>query len=177
MAAGLLTARLGPSAGVDIEVASAGFHPPDEPVVPEAARVMSEIGIDIAGHRSRAVTPQLLAASELVVTMTAAQAVEALAAVSEGWPRVYPVAELVRRGSRYGGPAPGEDLRTWLSRLAVDRGPAQLLAGRSGDIRDPTGGPLRNYRRTRDVLSAAVDPLAGWLSAAAANRVGGGLNE
>ncbi len=165
MAAGLLITRLGPSAGV--EVTSAGFGPAGEPVLPEAARVMSELGIDIGDHRSRTVTPEMIVASGLAVTMTATQAVEALAMAPEAWTRVYPIAELVRRGRLQSAPAPGQDLQDWLRTVAAERTPAELLgAERRYDIRDPTGGPLRGFRHTRDLLAAALDPLADWLSAA-----------
>ena len=68
MAEGLLRARLGRRPR--FEVSSAGVsalvgHPAD----PAALELMRERGIDFSGHRARQVTPDLVAACDLVLVM------------------------------------------------------------------------------------------------------------
>ena len=59
--------------GLDMQVSSAGLgalvnHPAD----PFSVELMDEIGIDITQHRARQITPQIVAESELIITMESA---------------------------------------------------------------------------------------------------------
>jgi len=69
MAEGLLKALLGPDCGWEISSAGVcagnGF-----PASPNAAEAMREKGIDIASHRSTHLSPELIEAADLLVTMT-----------------------------------------------------------------------------------------------------------
>lgn len=65
MAEGLARRQLGP----DVEVASAGSRP--SKVNPYAIEAMSEVGIDIRGHRSKSVDEVDTASMDLVVTLCA----------------------------------------------------------------------------------------------------------
>jgi protein-tyrosine phosphatase len=85
MGAALLAERLRgrPSA----RVASAGLAAlVGRPAEPEAVALMAERGLDLSGHRATQVTPELLAAHDLVLVMEAGQvrAVEALAPAMRG---------------------------------------------------------------------------------------------
>lgn len=56
--------------GLDMRVASAGLgalvnHPADA----FSVELMNEIGIDISAHRARQITPEIVAESELIITM------------------------------------------------------------------------------------------------------------
>src|SRR5579859_100445 len=65
LAAGLAQQRL---SGVDIE--SAGFHQQEGRSCPEKIqRIGNSFSVDLSGHRSRRVTPQLLANADLVIAM------------------------------------------------------------------------------------------------------------
>ena len=65
LAAGLAAQRL---SGVDIE--SAGFHQQEGRSCPEKIqRIGNSFGVDLSGHRSRRVTPELLANADLVIAM------------------------------------------------------------------------------------------------------------
>lgn len=73
MAEGLLASLLAPHPG--FEVRSAGTAAPEGmPASPEAVAAARELGVDLARHRSRRVTAELLAEAALVVTMTQEQA-------------------------------------------------------------------------------------------------------
>jgi arsenate reductase len=54
-------------AGARLEVASAGLEP--SAVHPLAIAVMREAGVDISGHRSKAIDPALLARAAIIVTL------------------------------------------------------------------------------------------------------------
>jgi protein-tyrosine phosphatase len=68
MAEALLKNRLGARAGVSI--GSAGIAALEgRPAHPLAAQLMREHGLDIAGHRARRLTPEMVLASDLVLVM------------------------------------------------------------------------------------------------------------
>jgi protein-tyrosine-phosphatase len=57
--------------GPEVEVSSAGLWATDgQPAAPHAQSIVHEMGGDLGGHRSRPVTPELMASSALVLTMT-----------------------------------------------------------------------------------------------------------
>jgi len=65
LAAGVARLRL---SGVDVE--SAGFHQQEGRSCPEKIqRISNSFGVDLSGHRSRRVTPELLANADLVIAM------------------------------------------------------------------------------------------------------------
>lgn len=79
MAAALMRRRLDAAKAGDIRVDSAGLAAGGEPVTPEAAAVLKEIGIDIAGQRSKLLTRTLCQQADIIAVMTPAHA-RALAA-------------------------------------------------------------------------------------------------
>lgn len=70
MAAALMRRRLDRAGAGDIIVDSAGLAAGGEPVTSEAAAVMKEIGIDIAGRRSRPLTEALCREADIIAVMT-----------------------------------------------------------------------------------------------------------
>ena len=62
------------------ESASAGTEPGDAPH-PEVVAAMSEVGIDVAGHRGRMVTDEMVANADRVITMGCAVDQEACPAI------------------------------------------------------------------------------------------------
>lgn len=91
MAEGLLRARMGTRGLVE----SAGLAAlAGRPADPTAVALLAERGIDISGHRARQLTPELLAAFDLVLVMEAGQqaAIERLSSASRG--RVHRIGRL-----------------------------------------------------------------------------------
>ena len=69
MAEGLLKKLLGPDCGW--EVSSAGVHAGNgAPASSGAVEALRMLGIDLTGHRSRRLTPEMVRTADLIVTMT-----------------------------------------------------------------------------------------------------------
>ena len=166
MAQAMLSSRLA-ARGVTIPVASAGLlvggrRPPTEVISVMAAR-----GIDLSGHRSRAVTADDLATADLILGLAREHVRHAAVLRPEAWPRAFTIRELLRRGLRAGPRAPGEPLGQWLSRAADGRGRADLLgSSQADDVTDPVGGPLAGYQATACLLDRLTRDVAdlGWPS-------------
>ena len=164
MAAAMLSARLA-ARGVTVPVASAGLLGSGRPPPPEVISVMAARGIDVAGHRSRIVTADDLAAADLTLGLAREHVRHAAVLLPEAWPRAFTIRELLRRGHRAGERGRGEPLGHWLARAADGRRRPDLL-GRSpaDDVADPAGGPLRRYQATSDLLDHLTRDLVelGW---------------
>jgi arsenate reductase len=89
MAEGFARRMLGP----EVEVASAGSHPSS--VNPYAVEAMAEVGIDLAGHRSKSIDEIDPAAVDLVVTLCAEEVCPVLPARVERqhWPIADPASD------------------------------------------------------------------------------------
>ena len=164
MAQALLTARLA-ARGVAVPVASAGLLGDGRPPPPEVVSVMAARGLDVTGHRSRAVTADDLAAADLILGLTREHVRHAAVLEPDAWPRAFTLRELLRRGRQAGPRAPGEPLGHWLTRAADGRRRADLLGSHpADDVADPAGGPLREYRATADTLERLARDLVelGW---------------
>ena len=164
MAQALLSARLA-ARGVAVPVASAGLLGDGRPPPPEVVSVMAARGLDVTGHRSRAVTADDLAAADLILGLTREHVRHAAVLRPEAWPRAFTIRELLRRGRQAGPRAPGEPLGHWLTRAADGRRRADLLGSHpADDVADPAGGPLREYRATADTLERLARDLVelGW---------------
>jgi len=125
-------------AGAAYAVESAGTAAtPGLPASPEAVEVARERGLDLTAHRSRPVTPDLLARARLILTMTREH--------KETLVRLHPgVADRTFTFKGYAGVAG-----------AADRDPSG--GGDAEDIRDPIGCGLEAYRRTADDIESVVD--------------------
>jgi protein-tyrosine-phosphatase len=164
MAQAMLSARLA-ARGVAVSVASAGLVASGWPSPPEVVSVMAARGIDVAGHSSRIVTADDLAAAGLILGLTREHVRHAAVLRPEAWPRAFTLRELRRRGRQAGPRAPGEPLDHWLTRAADGRRRADLLGSHpADDVADPTGGPLREYQATADTLDRLTRDLVelGW---------------
>src|ERR1700691_6379199 len=133
--------------GVTIPVASAGLLDGGRRPPPEVISVMAARGIDVAGHRSRRVTADDLAAADLVLGLAREHVRHAAVLLPECWSRAFTLRELLRRGLQADVRARGEALSHWLARAAVNRSRRDLLGGNSDDdVPDPHGGPLAGYQ-------------------------------
>lgn len=159
MAEAMLRASLGGQAS--LAVGSAGFLADGVPCPEDVLVVMGEIGLDLSGHRSRRVSPGIVSGSALIVTMARQHAIDLVVEFPTAWERTFTVTDLLERSSVAGGRVGGETLQTWVARINGGRQRSDLLrlpAG--GDIPDPIGRPLREFRQTRDRLSGFTRALA-----------------
>lgn len=124
--------RLGQEAA-NLQVVSAGTGAfAGEPPSLEAQRVMEEQGFSLIDHRSKALTPQLIATADLILTMTQRQKSQVLALHPAAERKVYLLRE-------YG--------RDPLSKPDNE--------GSNQDIIDPFGQPLEYYR----ICAAQLGPF------------------
>jgi len=154
----------GPDAPEPVSVASAGLLPGGYASPPEVVTVMAELGIDLSGHCSTQIAPELVGASDLIVCMGRRHAREVVILDPGAWGRTFTLKELVRRGDHRGGRGPDESLEAWLSRLHLGRERSDLV-GRSteDDVADPIGRPLDAFRSTARQLGALVEFVAALL--------------
>lgn len=112
-----------------VEVASAGLLPGGRTPPEEAVAVAAERSLDLSGHRSRAVTPAMLEAADLVVVMEPGQ-----------------VAKLPRGGTGEGPP----------TLVLGDLDPRPV---RRRGIRDPWGRDPTTFRAVFDRIDRCSDVL------------------
>ena len=154
-----------------VGIGSAGLLPGGESPPREVVAVMAERGIDLSPHRSRQVTPQLLAVADMVVCMARRHAREVVLMDPAAWPHTFTLKELVRRSGAVEGRRPGETGEAWLARVHGGRQRADLV-GQSpeDDVADPLGSPADAFRATAVELAGLVDRVAGQLWVAPAAR-------
>ena len=153
MAAALLRDRLERS-GSKIEVVSAGFLPAGVPAAPDAVASVRALGLDIDDHLSSGLTADVVADSDLVVTMTKQHVVELVSLFPEAWPRTMTANELTRRGDAAGPRRGDQPLRKWAEHLTFGRTRTDLLSASSGeDVFDPMGLGRREFDKVRDQLA------------------------
>jgi protein-tyrosine phosphatase len=165
MAAALLRARVD-QADRPITVGSAGFVAEGLPVPAEVRDCMRALGFDLSDHRTRLVTPALVAGAELVIGMTRQHLLDLALLFPAGWDRCFTFAEVLRRGEATSPRLPSESVRRWAQRISADRTRASLVSlPISEDVPDPMGGHPRDYERTRDDLVAMTTHLGALISA------------
>ena len=91
MAAALFRRAL---AGTGIEIGSAGFIGPGRGSPPEAVAVAAGAGVDLSGHRSRLLTPDLVRWADLIVVMDAAQQRRVVERFGRSWRDVIVLGDL-----------------------------------------------------------------------------------
>jgi len=177
MAEGLLRHTLA-ERGLDVGVSSAGLLTEGQPATDTAVDTLAERGIDLDGHRSRRISPEVLGRADLIVGMTREHVREAAVMRPDLYERAFTLKELVRRGRRTGPRPAGEPVGAWLSRLASGRAPRDHLgASALDDVADPVGQGERVYEQTADELedltTALVDLLWPELTADVTGRATG----
>jgi protein-tyrosine-phosphatase len=160
MAAAFLSRQLDDAGGKAV-VLSAGLLFDGKPATDNGLAVMADRGIDLSGHRSRKLRPDMLASADMVIGMAREHVREAVALVPDAWGRTFTLKELVRLGEERGGREPGEPLDQWLARVHEGRRRQDLLGDSAGDdVADPIGGPRRSYQRTAEELDDLTARLA-----------------
>jgi protein-tyrosine phosphatase len=158
MAEALLRRRLvGRSVGVD----SAGLLPGGAAATDLAVATLAADGLDIAGHRSRQVSPYLLDEADLIIGMTRQHVIELTVMAPDAWPRIFQLVDLVRRAEAVGRRRPDQPLAEWLAAVGEGRTRSGLLAASlNDDIADPVGQSAAVYERTKKQLDDLVSRLA-----------------
>lgn len=171
--AAALFRRLAAERAVAVAVDSAGFGPAGLPVLDRAAVVARELGLDLAGHRSRTVDAAAVHDADLVVGMEADHLLRLVDLAPDRAGRVYRVRELARLAEQRPAPtAPtGAAVAAWPAALPHRDLAAALDPGL--DVADPVGRPLRAFRRTASELSAALTVVADAWFGPVGNREGG----
>jgi protein-tyrosine phosphatase len=167
MAAALLAGHLRDRGVRGAHVHSAGTLPWRGAATDEAVAAMHERGVDVSHHRSRELSPALVARADLVLGMTRDHVGRVVAIDERAHDRTFLLGELVRLAAHVGPWDGGGEcsLREWVASVAQHR-PHRRIPGRASDeIADPAGHPVDVYRRTADrldrVTSAVADLLAG----------------
>ena len=137
--------------------------------MPESVQASSELGIDIAGHIARRLTPGMAYEADLLLCM-ARDHRDAFAPPLEG--RAFTLKELVRLLRTLPAPATNAGPETLVERIA-----AADQARRSGavapsldeDIADPLGQPIEAYRAIAWEIETWSDQLVDALFGAVAD--------
>ncbi len=135
MAEALLRRALSADSGW--RAASAGLAAvPGLPASGDAVRVLGEAGVDLAGHRSRPLTPALVRDATLLIALARSHLAQILVSYPDTGPRLF------------------------LIRAFVAGTPAHAC-----DIDDPVGADTAAYRRCRDRIAQAIPGLVEFLTA------------
>jgi ribose 5-phosphate isomerase B len=142
MAAALLSAALAAqpaSAHAKYTVASAGIMVarPGEPASSQAVAAMAERGISLAEHQARQLDDRLIAGADLILTMTRAHT----ARLADDYP-----------GAR-------DKLFTLAAYIGLDTGGCDRASRLAGDVPDPFGGTLADYRNSAAGLAGMIQKL------------------
>jgi protein-tyrosine phosphatase len=159
MAAALLTFRLA-STDPDIRVDSVGTSDLRAPSPPEVVIVGKELGIDLADHRGRLMTPGDVNEATLILGMGRRHVREVVTVDPGAWTRTFTLREIVRRAQSMGPRGAGQSLADWLVFVHHGRRMVDLHGKSPGDdIADPLGGSLRDYRASAETISDLVTEL------------------
>ena len=124
-------------AGSGWHAASAGLAAvPGLPASDDAVCVLRETGVDLAGHRSRPLTPALVREATLLVALARGHFAQILVAYPDIGPRLFL-------------------LRAFVAGTAAH----------ACDIDDPVGADTAAYRRCRDRIAQAIPGLVEFLTA------------
>jgi protein-tyrosine phosphatase len=137
--------------GVPAVVETAGLLESGTPVTEPAVRLLKARGVDVSGHTSRRLDPDLVASSTLVIGMEPRHVQEAVLLAPDAWPRSFLLTELVRRGEAIGARTQ-EPFPDWLARIHLGRSRSDLLRGSDDGIADPHGRSDEAYRDTIEEL-------------------------
>ncbi|HHT74268.1 MAG TPA: low molecular weight protein arginine phosphatase [Firmicutes bacterium] len=143
MAAALLK-HYAQEAGIEVRTASAGLGAfTGDSASEHALKAMSELGLDLSGHRSRKFHTALAEEFDLILVMTEGHKRQLLQAAPELAEKVFLVQEY-SRAARY--------------REELQNGKEKVY-----EIADPFGQSLDVYRQVRDELAQAVQAIiAAW---------------
>lgn len=155
LAAALLR-KHGEAAGIETSVTSAGFLTEGQEAHPDTMRAGREVGVDLAGHRSRKVSAKMLAweGRDLVIAMTRKHLRELVVTEPSIWNHTVTLRELDRLIQSRGGQ---------LAEMLAGRRPRDLVEDSDGDdVPDPIGASADHHRALAVDLDRIADRVIGW---------------
>jgi protein-tyrosine phosphatase len=158
--AGAVLSDAAKARGASIEIETAGLVGDGAPATDATVTVAQQRGLDLSDHRSRALTPDLIAGSDLVLGMERVHVREAVVLLPQAWPLSFTLKEFVRRAEAIGQRRSDEDLAQWIARIHNGRDRVSLLGSSSvDDLNDPTGGTFAEHADTVLELDDLVERL------------------
>lgn len=143
-----------------ITARSVGLKFTGESTPPIGVSLMAEHGVDLARHRSSAVTKDLVKDADIILGMTREHVRDVVAMSPEAWPKTFTIKDFVRRAERIGPPRRRQRLDDWLESVGADRNPHDLLGkDPSDEVPDPFGQRARAWNRVIDDLDDLVSRL------------------
>lgn len=163
----LLEERLADAAPLVASAGTAGWD--GRPATEEAVAAAAELGVDIAGHRARALRPDHVRAADLVIGMSAEHVERAVALEPSAAERTFTLKELVRLlealPDAEAGSTPLEALRARVRRADALRRDGFAPNPFDTDVVDPLGEGIPVYRAVaweiRRWCGRLVDALVG----------------
>jgi len=147
------------AAGVVVESAGVYGHE-GSPIAPGSASALAALGIEEDGHRGRLLTPAIVGAADLVLTMEERHRAAILAGTPEAHGRTFALREFARLAGgqeTLAGAGVAERARA----LVADAGARRAALPWPGvdDVPDPYGGPGEGYHACAALLLAEVRTL------------------
>lgn len=158
LAASLLGKHL-EARGIAAEIGSAGTMRTSLDVDEHSVTAGRELGVDLADHRPRRASAEILAGegTDLVIVMERAHAREIALLDNEVWRRTFTLKELVRVARPSRDPGLPHD---WCASLARARSAHELLGDNpADDIADTYGTSLAVHRRTAAEFVSLISRL------------------
>ena len=156
MAEAMLRQRL-EAREIEASVSSAGLVADGGGPSEASVQVMADLGLPIADHRSRLLSAEMVASSDVIIGLAREHVREAALLVPSAYPRVFTLKELVWRGDAIGGRADEESFDEWLGRLHAGRNTMMHLGtSPDDDVEDPIGRRPAVYERVADELDRLV---------------------
>jgi protein-tyrosine phosphatase len=149
--------------GVDVHVSSAGTVRDGLAAAEEVVELLDKRGLDLELHRSRLVTADLLASSDLILGMTRDHVREAALRDFDCFARSFTLKEIVRRGSAIGPRHRDEPLESWIERASGGREPRDYLFADDDDIEDPIGRRFSFFKKTATEIEGLTTSLVALL--------------
>lgn len=138
----------------EVEVISAGtWAGTGYPATSEVGDVLAPLGIDVSGHRSRPLTPELVEEADVIIAMTSVHRAE----IARIAPDVGRKTLLLKELAEIALVGEGETDEERLGRL-LDA--ARPEARRALDLDDPMGLPATAYRRAYEEIAVGIRVLA-----------------
>jgi len=146
-----------------LSVSSAGVRAQDgRPAAEMAVELASTLGFDLSQHRTRAVTPDLVAQSDLILAMSEWQRDHCAGMVAGMGSRTFTLREFVRllgTTKVSGGPVTTTDRLKWLRGKAHVARPMAIHSPHPEDIADPINEPWRSWQQLGTELGHLVDRI------------------
>jgi protein-tyrosine phosphatase len=154
MAAALMAHEMSARGCHEVEVISAGtWAAAGHPATTEVGDVLAPLGIDVSGHRSQPLTPELVEEADVVVAMTSVHRAE-IARIAPG---VGGKTVLLKELGEIAFDGGGATAKERVGALIDSERPQ---ARRALDLDDPMGLPVTAYRRAYEEIVTGVAILA-----------------